>query len=72
MLLFLWTRNWYHLLSLITAWIIHNILYETTLPNLISYVNNVYLHWFDDKMLRATHFDTTVNIVAIQSALGEH
>ena len=50
----------------------NNILHETTLPNLISYVINVYLHWFDDKMLLATHFDTTVNIVAVQSALGEH
>ena len=50
----------------------YDVLYETTLQNLIRYVNNVYLPWFDDKMLRATHFDTTVDIVAIQSALGEH
>ena len=50
----------------------HNILYTTTLPNLINHVNNVYLHWFDDKMLQATRFCTPVIIIAIQSALGEH
>ena len=49
----------------------HNILYTTTLPNLINYVNNVYLHWFDDKMLWARRFCTSVIIIAIQSALGE-